>query len=310
MSSPAQCLWPATDKILLQDAWGLADREAGIPNTPDTKFRIGSMNKMFTAVATLQLVEAGKLALDDPIGNDLPNYPNQELAAKVTVRHLLTHTGGTGDIFGPQFEQQPPDPARAQRLCRPVRFRGLAFEPGARFEYSNYGYVLLGALIEAVSGQSYYDYVRTNIFHPAGMTSTDSLPESDDVPHRAVGYLRSGNGWVPNTDTLPWRGTAAGGGYSTVGDLTRFAQALSSGTLISPATLAEATRPHEQNYGFGFTLGQDPVPFYGHGGGAPGMNGDLRVYPELGYVVVGLSNLDPPAASNLIDFFTLRMPAE
>ena len=92
-------------KVLLEDAWGRADREAGTPNTLDTKFRIGSMNKMFTAVATLQLVEAGKLALDDPIGKHLPDYPNEDVASKVTVRHLLTHTGGTGDIFGPEFEQ-------------------------------------------------------------------------------------------------------------------------------------------------------------------------------------------------------------
>ena len=152
--------------------------------------------------------------------------------------------------------------------------------------------------------------MRNNVFQPAGMTSTDSLPETDNVPDRAIGYVRAGDGWEPNTDTLPWRGTAAGGGYSTVGDLLRFAQALSSGNLISTATLAEATRPHQQGYGYGFAIGQDPVPNYGHSGGAPGMNGDLRIYPELGYVVVGLSNLDPPAASVLADFFTLRMPAK
>lgn len=189
--------------------------------------------------------------------------------------------------------------------------RGLSFEPGARFEYSNYGFVLLGVLIEQVSGASYYDYVGDNVFRRAGMTSTGSLPESEDVPNRAVGYTRPspGGAWVPNTDTLPWRGTAAGGGYSTVGDLLRFAQALSSGTLISKATLAEATRPHRQQYGYGFEVqGEGPLRSYGHGGGAPGMKGELRVFPQLGYVVVSLSNLDPPAASELVDFFALRMP--
>jgi CubicO group peptidase (beta-lactamase class C family) len=95
-------------KVLLQDAWGRADRESGTANTPATRFRIGSMNKMFTAVATLRLVETGKLALDDPIGNHLPDYPNKDVASKVTVRHLLTHTGGTGDIFGPEFERNRP----------------------------------------------------------------------------------------------------------------------------------------------------------------------------------------------------------
>ena len=298
-------------KVLLQDAWGRADRKARTANTPATRFRIGSMNKMFTAVATLQLVEAGKLALDDPIGKYLPEYPNKEVAAKVTVRHLLTHTGGTGDIFGPEFEEHRLQLREHRDYLQLYGRRGLTQEPGARFEYSNYGFVLLGALIEAVSGGSYDDYVRDHVFRRAGMHSTGALPEAVVVPHRAVGYLRAspGSDWVPNTDTLPWRGTAAGGGYSTVGDLLRFAQALDSGRLLSEATLTEATRPHNQQYGFGFGVqGQGSLGSYGHGGGAPGMNGELRVFPELGYVVVSLSNLDPPAASELVEFFTLRMP--
>jgi CubicO group peptidase (beta-lactamase class C family) len=298
-------------KVLLKDAWGRADRKAGVANTPATRFRIGSMNKMFTAVATLQLVEAHKLALNDPIGKHLPDYPNKEVAAKVTVRHLLTHTGGTGDIFGPEFDQHRLQLREHRDYLKLYGRRGLTQEPGVRFEYSNYGFVLLGALIERVSGMSYDDYVGGHVFRRAGMGSTGALPESVVVPDRAVGYLRSspGDPWVPNTDTLPWRGTAAGGGYSTVGDLLRFAQALESGTLISKATLAEATRPHQQQYGYGFGVqGQGSLASYGHGGGAPGMNGELRIFPQLGYVVVSLSNLDPPAASELVEFFTLRMP--
>jgi D-alanyl-D-alanine carboxypeptidase len=298
-------------EVLLRQAWGRADRRTGTPNTPDTKFRIGSMNKMFTAVATLQLVDAGKLALDDPIGKHLAEYPNQEVASKVTVRHLLTHTGGTDDIFGPEFDVNRLKLRDHGDYVRLYGSRGLQHEPGDRHEYSNYGFVLLGALIEAVSGESYYDYVRANVFRPAGMTSTGSLPENVDVPNRAVGYTRSfpGAAWDPNTDTLPWRGTAAGGGYSTVGDLVRFARALESGRLISRATLVEATRPRELQYGYGFVAqGEGTLRSYGHGGGAPGMNGELRIFPELGYVVVSLSNLDPPAASELVDFFTPRMP--
>jgi D-alanyl-D-alanine carboxypeptidase len=299
-------------KVLLQHAWGHADRKAGTANTPATRFRIGSMNKMFTAVATLQLVEAGKLALDDLIGKHLPDYPNKEVAAKVTVRHLLTHTGGTGDIFGPQFEEHRLTLREHRDYLQLYGSRGLTHEPGARFEYSNYGFVLLGALIEQVSGESYDDYVRDHVFRPAGMTSTGSLPESVEVAGRSVGYMQAspaGGAWVPNTDTLPWRGTAAGGGYSTVGDLLRFAQALGSGKLISRATLTQATRPHRQQYGYGFGMqGEGRLRSYGHGGGAPGMNGELRVFPRLGYVVVSLSNLDPPAASELVEFFALRMP--
>jgi D-alanyl-D-alanine carboxypeptidase len=298
-------------KVLLNGAWGRADRTAGTANTPATRFRIGSMNKMFTAVATLQLVEAHKLALDDPIGQHLPGYPNKEVAAKVTVRHLLTHTGGTGDIFGPEFDQHRLQLREHRDYLKLYGWRGLSFEPGSRFEYSNYGFVLLGALIEHVSGMSYFDYVDDHVFRPAGMRSTGSLPESVEVRNRAVGYMRSSPGgpWEPNTDTLPWRGTSAGGGYSTVGDLLRFAQALRSGKLISMATLAQATRPRQQHYGYGFGMqGQGRLGSYGHGGGAPGMNGELRVFPGLGYVVISLSNLDPPAASELVEFFALRMP--
>ena len=293
--------------VLLQDAWGQADREAGTPNSLETQFRLGSMNKMFTAVATLQLVEARMLALDDPVGKHLPDYPNNAVASKVTVRHLLTHTGGTGDIFGPTYDENRLDLREHSDYVRLYGSRGPAFEPGARFEYSNYGFVLLGAVIEAVSGTPYYEYVREYLFRPAGMTSTDSLPESEEVPNRAIGYM---SGMVPNTDILPWRGMAAGGGYSTVGDLMRFAEALRSGRLISHATLAEATRPQsEVSYGYGFVVqGEGSLRSYGHGGGFPGMNGDLRAFPELGYVVVGLSNLDPPAATSLVDFFIARIP--
>ncbi|HEX4959898.1 MAG TPA: serine hydrolase domain-containing protein [Thermoanaerobaculia bacterium] len=296
-------------EVVLQKAWGLANREAGAPATLDTRFRLGSMNKMFTSVATLQLVEAGKLALDDPIGKYLTDYPNKDVASKVTVRNLLTHTGGTGDIFGPDFDKNRLTLREHSDYLKLYGSRGLTHEPGAEFRYSNYGFVLLGALIEKVTGMSYYDYVRSHIFQPAGMTSTDSLTEADAVPNRSVGYMKENGKWVPNTDTLPWRGTSAGGGYSTAGDLLRFAQALESGKLISKASLTAATTPYKEQYGYGFGMdGEGALRSYGHSGGAPGMNGDLRIFPQLGYVVISLSNLDPPAATRLVDFFTLRMP--
>ena len=298
-------------KILLQKAWGRANRETGAPNTLDTQFRLGSMNKMFTAVSTLQLVEAGKLALNDPIGKYLPDYPNKDVASKVTVRHLLTHTGGTGDIFGPEFEKNRLTLREHGDYLKLYGARALTHEPGAEQRYSNYGFVLLGALIEKVSGMPYYDYVRTKIFQPAGMTLTDSLPETEKVAKRATGYMKDGSSWVPNTDTLPWRGTAAGGGYSTVGDLLRFAQALESGKLISKTMLAEATKAQVEGYGYGFGIdGEGELKSYGHNGGAPGMNGDLRVFPQLGIVIVSLSNLDPPAASRMADYYALRMPVK
>lgn len=296
-------------KVLLQKAWGRADRTTGTAVTLDTQFRLGSINKMFTAIATLQLVEAGELALDDTLGKHLSDYPNGDVATKVTVRHLLTHTGGTGDIFSPFFTENRLALREHSDYLKLYGTRVLLHKPGAEHRYSNYGYVLLGLLIEKVSRMSYYEYVRSNVFQPAGMEFTDSLPEADEVPNRAIGYMRRDGAWLSNAETLPWRGTAAGGGYSTVGDLFRFAQALESGMLISKTMLAEATRPQAQQYGYGFVVrGEGALLSYGHGGGAPGMNGDFRVFPQLGYVLVGLSNLDPPAASRLVEYFANRMP--
>ncbi len=304
-------------EVLFAGAYGQADRERGIPNTLETRFRIGSMNKMFTAVATLQLVEAGKLALDDPVGKHLRGYPNSEVATKVTVRHLLTHTGGTGDIFGPEFEANRVQLREHADYVKLYGSRAPNFEPGSRFAYSNYGFVLLGAIIEAVSGESYYDYVREHVFGPAGMTSTDSLPESEEVPNRSIGYTRPSPGapWQPNTDWLPWRGTAAGGGYSTVGDVARFADALTSHRLLSAASTELLTTGKVNlgpgiRYAFGFVDGRDKDGngWVGHGGGAPGMNGDLRIYPKSGYVVVVLANFDPPAAQRISDYLDPRLP--
>jgi D-alanyl-D-alanine carboxypeptidase len=296
-------------KMLLQKAWDRPSRDTGTPVTLDTQFRIGSMNKMFTAIAILQLVETGSLALDDLIGKHLPDYPNMQLASKVSVRHLLTHTGGTGDIFGSEFEENRLMLREHSDYVKLYGSRALTHYPGTQYQYSNYGYILLGSLIEKVSGMSYYDYVKAKVFQPSGMTSTDSLPETEHVTRRVTGYMRDDDVWVSSADTLPWRGTAAGGGYSTVGDLFRFTQALETGALISKTMLAEATEPQAQQYGYGFAVqGEGALKNYGHNGGAPGMNGDLRIFPHLGYVLVSLSNLDPPVAFRIVDFFALRMP--
>lgn len=295
--------------VLLHRAWRRAGAAVDAPITQDTRFRIGSMNKMFTAVATLHLVQAGKLSLDATVGDYLRDYPNAEIA-KVTVRQLLTHSGGTGDFFGPEFDAQRLSLKTHDDYVRLFGARGPTHAPGAEQRYSNYGFLLLGALIERASGQSYYDYVESHVFAPAGMHRTGSLPEDVAVPGRATAYTRRDGAWVDAADTLPYRGTAAGGGYSTAGDLLAFARALLDGTLLSPELLAEATRNQTPWYGYGFMARtQDGVRMFGHGGGAPGMNGDLRVYPDAGIVVVGLANVDPPAANRLVDHYLLRMPA-
>jgi D-alanyl-D-alanine carboxypeptidase len=297
-------------RIVFQKAVGLANRESQAPNTLDTRFRNGSMNKMFTATAVMQLVEAGTLSLDDPVGKVMPDYPNADIARTVTIRHLLGHTGGTGDIFGPEFTKNRLTLKTHADYVALFGSRAPLHAPGAEFRYSNYGMVLLGAIIERVSGMSYFEYVRTRVFEPAGMRSTGSLPEIDTVANRSTGYMRRNEAWVPNDETLPWSGTAAGGGYSTVGDFFRFAEALQSGTLISKASLTALVTPGPNaRYGFGMSLaGYGPTRSFGHAGGAPGQNGDLRVYPESGFVIVALSNLDPPAASRMVDFIAARLP--
>ena len=265
-------------EVVFADAYGQADRERGIANTLETRFRIGSMSKMFTAVATLQLVEEGKLALDDPVGKHLRDYPNKEVASKVTVRHLLTHTGGTGDIFGPEFAHRPSLREHSDYV-RLYGSRAPSFEPGTRFGYSNYGFVLLGAIIEAATGESYYDYVREHVFRPTGMTSTDSLPESEDVPNRSIGYMRPYPGsrlWQPNTDLLP--GGAPPPAAATRRSATsRASPTRSRATSFSVPTPRSCCSPERSasvpvcvRYAFGFfdARDKDGNGWVGHGGGA------------------------------------------
>jgi len=295
--------------VVLDQAWGLADSARQIRNTTGTQFCLGSMNKMFTAVAILQLVQLGKLALDKPIVAYWSDYPNRDLAARVTIRELLSHTGGTGDIFEPEYAAHRPEARTLADYVKLFGNRPVAFEPGTRMEYSNYGFILLGRIIELVSGKSYESYVQERIFRPAGMLHTDARPESDHVEGRAIGYMRGQNGLTPNTTTLPWSGTSAGGGYSTVGDLLLFAQALESGKLLNRELLQQATAagsPLHPGYGLGFYILPDGG--YGHGGGAPGVNGELHILPGVGYVLAVLANRDPRMATDMVDFITTVLP--
>lgn len=300
---------------VFQHAYGLADREQNVPNRLDTKFRIGSMNKMFTATAIMQLVQNGKIDLDKAFGTYVTDYPNKTVSSRVTIRELLTHTGATGDIFGPAFDKNRLKLRTLDDYIALYGRRPLAFTPGSKFDYSNYGFILLGVVIERVSGQSYYDYVREHIFVPAGMTSTGSEPEDASVPDRSIGYMQGPDGaWIPNTGTLPYRGTSAGGGYSTVSDFLRFANALQQHKLLNASltrlmTTGKVQTDPGEKYGFGFDdQTVNGTRCFGHNGGAPGMNGDLAICPRAGYVVVVLSNLDPPAAERISEFITNRLP--
>lgn len=265
-------------KPIFQKAYGMADKTFSVPNRPDTKFNLGSINKRFTQIAINLLVQQGKIALSDPIGKYLPDYPNKEAATKVTVEHLLKMQGGIGDFFGENFENTPKDRIRHNNDFIPLfAEEKLHFEPGTQSEYSNGGYILLGAIIEKASGKDYYQFVEDNICRPAGMNNTAWFEADAIVPNLAQGYSTEGSPdgtRRSNIYTRPARGSAAGGGYSTAEDLLKFALACEAGK-------------------FG------PAQQLGVAGGAPGLNAVLEPGLKGGFTVVVMSNYDPPSAEQV-----------
>lgn len=283
-------------------AFGLADRENSVPARLDTPFLFASQGKMFTAVAVLQLIHAGKLGFDDAIGMHLTDYPNKEMA-KVTVRQLLSHQGGTGDI-GVLQPDEGSNRAWVRTIDDLIKLNGgrsPSFAPGSAFDYSNYGFLLLGALVEKVSGQSYYAYLDEHVFRPAGMTATH-FPDIEHMSGVARGYTQDANGnLMPSASQLPWRGSPAGGGVSTVDDQVRFVDALKAGILIPVPMLKEAIKQQTEWYGYGFvSSGPEEFPHWGHGGGAAGNSAALSVYPSNDMTMVCLSNRDPPVCDRLL----------
>ncbi|MFN3648661.1 MAG: serine hydrolase domain-containing protein [Armatimonadota bacterium] len=298
-------------KPLYREAFGLANRAYQVPNRPDTKFNLGSMNKMFTAVAIGQLVERGKLRFEDTVGTHLPQFPNKDVREKVTIHQLLSHTSGMGSYFNQEFMESSRDRFRSVADYEPLyAFEKLQFEPGKGWAYSNSGFMLLGAILEKVTGQSYFDYVRENIYRPAGMTNTDAYEMDSDTPNLAYGYTKMG----PTGPTQEWRnnlylhvikGGPAGGGFSTVDDLLQFGEALRSHKLLSAETTERMFRKQSgdqpQQYGYGFQLGRNPGEV-GHSGGFPGISSELNLYLRSGYTVAVLSNIDqgaPPVVEKL-----------
>lgn len=300
-------------QVLFQKAWGLAHRGEGLPNTLDTRFNLASMGKMFTAVAIGQLMEQGKVSLDDPILKYLPEYKDQQGWDKVQIRHLLSHTAGFDNYWGPEFDAKRAD-IRAVKDYFPL-FLGkpLAFAPGSQWHYSNVGFILLGAIIEKVSGEDYFTYIQKHIFDPAGMKDSGYFELDHDTPRLAEGYLHPrdekgnliGTGWINDRLLVVAKGGPAGGGYSTAPDLAKFSQALMDGKLLRPETFKLMTSPQaaipgppgapmKLSYGFGFGIEQHGKQILvGHNGGGPGITTDLVMEPETGTVAIMLSNLDP-----------------
>jgi CubicO group peptidase (beta-lactamase class C family) len=281
-------------------AFGLANKDFDSANRVDTKFNLGSMNKMFTAVAIAQLVEKGKLSFDDPLSKFIPDFPDKESAGKIKIKHLLSHTAGLGGYFSDKWDQRSRGDIRTvddmMALAKEDE-KTLLFEPGSKWQYSNTGMLVLGKVIEIVSGQSYYDYVRDNIIKPAGMTNTDCY-ELDKVNHNlAVGYDKqytdAGTTFSNNIFMHVMRGGPQGGGYSTVEDLLKFSQALQGGKLVGAdyVKILTAAKPelNSPDYGFGFQINPGGKSF-GHSGGFPGINSNLDMYNGSGWTAIVMSN--------------------
>jgi CubicO group peptidase (beta-lactamase class C family) len=291
------------DKILMTFVGGEASKRFHAPNNIDTKFNLGSMNKMFTATSIMQLVEKGRLSLDDPISKYVDEtWLPAEITSKITIHHLLTHTSGLGSYFNETYMKGSRELFRHVDDFKPlVTGEKLAFEPGKRFRYSNTGMLLLGVVIESVTGGSYFDYIRKNIYEPAGMTDSDSYEMDYPVENLAIGYSRDRNspyGWQNNLYKHVIKGGPAGGGFSTVKDLHRFAQAIQTGKLVTQESLNKMWKDHAgEYYGYGFSVEEGPNgKVVGHGGGFDGINSNLDIYLDKGYIVAVMSNYDNGAS--------------
>jgi D-alanyl-D-alanine carboxypeptidase len=263
---------------VFEKAYGFADREAKKPNTIETAFNIGSINKLFTQIAIRQLAADGKLHLDSTLAAAWPDYPNQDVAKRVTIRQIIQHRSGIGgDIFAAPRGKTRHAIRHNRDYLQLFVDNPLNFEPGTRQQYSNAGYIILGILVERLSGTDYYRYVQERIYRPAGMTRTGAWPVDSLPPNTALGYTSEEGALERNTVRLPGRGSAAGGGYTTAYDLMRFMTALRQKKV--------ASAPDAGNVGIA--------------GGAGGLNGVLEGDLPGGYDLIVLANLDPPAAERV-----------
>jgi CubicO group peptidase (beta-lactamase class C family) len=304
-------------------AAGVANKATNAPIALNTKFNLGSMNKMFTSVAIAQLAQARKLSFTDTIGKHLPDYPNKEVADKVTIHQLLTHTSGLGMYWNEKFMAQREKLVTVAGHLPLFASDPLLFLPGEKFQYSNSGYMVLGVIIEKVSGQDYYSYVQEHIYKPAGMSDTGFYEPGKETPNLAIGYSRMSPDGKPleevkdNTNTREVKGGPAGGGYSTAPDLVKFHQALLSYKLLDKAhtdliTTGKVDMPRGMGkYGYGFgDMSIGGKHSIGHNGGAPGIAANFEMFPDSGYTAVALMNSDPPTIMPIAKAIRERIPAK
>jgi CubicO group peptidase (beta-lactamase class C family) len=279
-------------KPLVNEGYGSADLEWKIPNSPTVKFRLGSLTKQFTAASILLLEERGKLKVEDPVSKYMPDAP--AAWEKITIYNLLTHTSGIPNFTGfPDYRSTEWKDTNPAELVARFRDKPLDFEPGSKFSYSNSGYILLGYLLEKISGQTYGEFLQQNIFTPLGMADSGIDSNAVILPQRAQGYSPSAHG-IRNAGyismTIPF---SAGAIYSTTGDLLKWEQGLFGGKVLQPAPLTKMTTPFKDGYACGlFVSTKDGHKVITHGGGIEGFNTSLNFYPDDKIVVIVLGNLN------------------
>ena len=307
------------DEVIYADAFGDAHRGHEVPNRLDTKFNLGSLDKQFTMVAIMRLVEAGEIKLDANVGTYLPEWANRDVADTVTVRHLLTHTSGMGFYWTETLFREIGRFRTLQDYAELIVEEPLAFRPGEAWSYSNSGYIMLGLILEAVTGRPYHDHVAEVIFAPLGMENTGAFAIDAVVANRATGYTRMTLGdllddfdpsadvqdeaWYANYFTDTVSGASAGGGYSTVEDLFDFSRALRAGALVSSQSYDLITTPFNIDlvgdearsfYGYGTQIWDPGAPTerFGHSGGGFGNGAMSLYYPIYDLTVIWLTNQD------------------
>ena len=277
-------------KVIYQRGYGLADREQKRPNDPALRYRIGSLTKQFTAAGILMLQEKAKLKVTDPACKYIDNCP--ETWKAITIHQLLTHTGGVPNFTAlPEWRTKKGEDLSTRQVVDLVRDQPLQFGPGTDFEYSNTGYVLLGLIIEEVSGKTYAEFMRENVFAPLGMKDTGYDDGKQTGNNVALGYSKRGPDIVA-ADAINMKAPfSAGALYSTAGDMLRWSESLSSPKLLSQASLTAMFSPEKRNYAYGWAIGsRNGRVVQNHTGGIDGFSSYIARYPNEKVTVIVLLN--------------------
>ncbi|MFC1898091.1 serine hydrolase [Candidatus Cloacimonadota bacterium] len=284
------------DKIIYRNTFGLANRDFQIPNSFETRYNIGSITKTFTALAIMQLIEAGKLKTTDTLADYLPDCPIPE-KNDITIHHLLTHSSGLYDYANDEVIFETLQIREIEEFIPFVYGQGLLFQPGEDLSYSSGGYILLGAIIEKISGLKYSDYLEQNIFKPASMYNSALLYAEDVSPNKAEGYKQLNKEKFENRKLLDFPGSSAGGIYTTAADLLKYFQALVDTKLLSNENINLMLTPNMKQdqkseipaYGWWITYINNQKAIF-HTGGTPGFSSSLYHFPDQNYTAIVLSN--------------------